>query len=105
MEIIEELEPVRRGFYTGSLGYLADNGDLDLNVAIRTLVISGQRALFHVGAGIVWDSTPNLEYSETLHKGRSLFELLGGSPHTATLDPDTADRLAACSPEERPACE
>jgi para-aminobenzoate synthetase component 1 len=72
MEIIEELEPVKRGIYTGSMGYIAFSGDADLNIVIRTLVIKDGWAYFHVGGGIVTDSDPQLEYEETLHKGRAL---------------------------------
>jgi para-aminobenzoate synthetase component I len=73
MEIIDELEPVRRGPYTGSFGYLGWNGDLDLNIIIRTLVLSGERGFLQVGAGIVADSNPGKEYEETLHKGQAFF--------------------------------
>ena len=72
MEIIDELEPVRRGIYTGSLGYLDFNGDLDLNLVIRTLVLQGRKGMFQVGAGIVHDSDPAKEYEETLAKGEAL---------------------------------
>lgn len=76
MEIIEELEPVRRGAYTGSFGYLSWTGDLDFNIIIRTLVLTGGRALAQVGAGIVADSVPDLEYEETLHKAEALMQAL-----------------------------
>ncbi|MBC7345267.1 MAG: chorismate-binding protein, partial [Clostridia bacterium] len=79
MEIIEELEPVRRGIYTGSIGYLGFNGNTDLNIVIRTLVIKGGKAYLQVGGGIVADSQPESEYEETLHKGRALFTALGVS--------------------------
>jgi anthranilate/para-aminobenzoate synthase component I len=72
MEILRELEPVARGLYTGSLGYLAFDGTMDLNIAIRTMVIRGERLSFHVGAGIVADSEPAREYHETLAKARAL---------------------------------
>ena len=73
MEIIEELEPVRRGPYTGSFGYIGWNGDLDLNIVIRTLVMTGATAYLQVGAGIVADSDPDKEYDETLHKAGAFF--------------------------------
>lgn len=76
MEIIEELEPVRRGLYTGSFGYIGWNGDLDLNIIIRTLVLSGERGYLQVGAGIVADSEPAREYEETLHKAQAFFSSL-----------------------------
>jgi para-aminobenzoate synthetase component I len=73
MEIIEELEPVRRGPYTGSFGYIGWNGDLDLNIVIRTLVLTGRKTYLQVGAGIVADSDPEKEYEETLHKAQAFF--------------------------------
>lgn len=76
MEIIEELEPVRRGPYTGSLGYLSWSGDLDLNIIIRTLVLTKGRGYLQVGAGIVADSDPAREYEETLFKAEALFKAL-----------------------------
>ncbi len=76
MEIIEELEPVRRGPYTGSLGYVSWTGDADFNILIRTMVLTQQRAYLQVGAGIVADSEPHREYQETLDKAQALFEAL-----------------------------
>ncbi len=76
MEIIDELEPVRRGPYTGSFGYVSWNGDLDLNIIIRTLVLSERNGYLQVGAGIVADSDPAKEYEETLHKARAFFSSL-----------------------------
>jgi aminodeoxychorismate synthase component I len=74
MEILDELEPVRRGPYTGSVGYISANGDLDLNIIIRTLVIREGRGYLHVGAGIVADSDPAREYQETLLKAEALLD-------------------------------
>lgn len=71
MEIIDELEPVRRGPYTGSFGYIGWNGDLDLNIIIRTLVLGRDTGYLQVGAGIVADSDPAKEYEETLDKARA----------------------------------
>jgi anthranilate synthase component 1/para-aminobenzoate synthetase component 1 len=76
MEIIEELEPVRRGIYCGSIGYLGFNGDMDLNIVIRTFILSGGKAYIQVGAGIVADSDPTREYFETLYKAQGLLEAL-----------------------------
>jgi aminodeoxychorismate synthase component I len=76
MEIIEELEPVRRGPYTGSFGYIGWNGDLDLNIVIRTLVWCGEKGYLQVGAGIVADSEPAKEYQETLQKAQAFFSAL-----------------------------
>lgn len=77
MEIIEELEPVRRGIYTGAIGYLSFNGNADLNIAIRTIIIKDGQAYFHVGGGIVADSDPLAEYQETLDKSLALMVALG----------------------------
>lgn len=77
MEIIEELEPVRRGIYTGSLGYIDFAGRADLNIVIRTFVLKEGRVFFQVGGGIVADSRPELEYQETLDKARALLGALG----------------------------
>ncbi|TLY16159.1 MAG: hypothetical protein E6K69_04590, partial [Nitrospirae bacterium] len=76
MEVIESLEPVRRGPYTGSLGYLSWSGDLDLNIVIRTLVLTDGRGYLQVGAGIVADSDPSREYEETLFKAEALVQAL-----------------------------
>ncbi|MHB8843832.1 MAG: anthranilate synthase component I family protein [Nitrospirota bacterium] len=76
MEIIDELEPVARGPYTGSLGYIANTGDLDLNIIIRTFVIKDGIAYVQTGAGIVADSDPSREYAETLEKAEALAKAL-----------------------------
>jgi para-aminobenzoate synthetase component I len=78
MEIIEELEPVRRGIFTGAIGYLGFNGVSDLNIAIRTMLVQNGRAFVQVGGGIVADSVAEEEYEECLLKGRLLFETLEG---------------------------
>lgn len=72
MQILEEIEPVRRGLYTGALGYLGFRGEMDLSVVIRTFVVQGQRVSFGVGGGIVADSDPLAEYEESLLKGMAL---------------------------------
>jgi para-aminobenzoate synthetase component 1 len=76
MEIIDELEPHRRGLYTGAIGYLSRGGASGFNVAIRTIVVEGARASFQVGGGIVADSDPAAEYEETLAKGRGMMAVL-----------------------------
>lgn len=76
MELIDELEPVRRGVYTGAVGYWDNCGDLALNIAIRTMVIRGATAGFHVGAGIVADSDPAAEFEETGDKARAMIQAL-----------------------------
>ena len=70
MEIIDELEPVTRGPYTGSLGYLGFNRESQFNIAIRTAIVRDGQVHFQVGAGIVADSDPDMEYEETLAKAR-----------------------------------
>lgn len=78
MEIIDELEPNRRHIYTGSIGYIGFDQTMDLNIAIRTVTIAHGRASFGVGGGVVYDSDPAAEYDETLHKGRTLLEVMPG---------------------------
>lgn len=72
MQIIEELEPVRRGIYTGSIGFLGLDGSACLNIAIRTCIITGGTARFSTGGGIVVDSDPQAEWNETLVKARAM---------------------------------
>ncbi|HKZ99834.1 MAG TPA: aminodeoxychorismate synthase component I [Thermoplasmata archaeon] len=76
MEIIERLEPHRRGVYTGAMGYVAWDGTMDLNIAIRTATVIGPTAHFAVGGGIVADSDPRAEYRETMDKLRGHAEAL-----------------------------
>ena len=73
MEIINELEPVKRGIYAGAVGYLSWSGNLDTAIAIRTAVIKDQTLHIQAGAGIVYDSVPRNEWEETLNKGRAVF--------------------------------
>jgi anthranilate synthase component 1 len=72
MEIIDELEPSRREVYGGAVGYFSYNGNMDLAIAIRTLVVEGNRVHLQAGAGIVADSDPEMEYQETLNKARGV---------------------------------
>ena len=72
MEIIEELEPVRRGVYGGSVGYIDYRGNMDMCIAIRTLLIKDEKIHLQVGGGVVADSDPEREYQETLHKAQAL---------------------------------
>jgi len=78
MQIIDELEPVARGVYTGAIGYIRPDGEMDLNIAIRTMVVQDGRACFSVGGGIVADSDPASEYQETLDKGAAMARALTG---------------------------
>ena len=74
MEIIEELEPVKRSIYTGAIGYIGFDGDMDTSIVIRTFLVKGNTAYFHAGGGIVYDSAPGKEYNETLDKARALID-------------------------------
>lgn len=73
MEIIDELEPVKRGVYGGAVGYIGFNGEMDTAIAIRTAVIRNGRLYIQAGAGVVADSVPRLEWEETMSKGRAVF--------------------------------
>jgi anthranilate synthase component 1 len=73
MEIIDELEPVKRGVYAGAVGYLSWNGNMDTAIAIRTAVIKDDTLHIQAGAGIVADSVPENEWNETMNKGRAIF--------------------------------
>ncbi|MEE8168870.1 MAG: anthranilate synthase component I family protein, partial [Candidatus Hydrothermarchaeales archaeon] len=81
MQIIEELEPHRRGIYAGAVGYFCFNRDMDFAITIRTIVMQGAKAYVQAGAGIVADSDPAREYQETVNKGKGMLkaiELAGG---------------------------
>ncbi len=73
MEIIDELEPVKRGIYSGAVGYLSWSGNMDTAIAIRTAVIKDNTLYIQAGAGIVADSVPAYEWKETMNKGRAIF--------------------------------
>jgi anthranilate synthase component 1 len=72
MEIIDELEPHRRNIYGGAVGYVSYTGNLDLAIAIRTLVAKGDKIVVQAGGGLVYDSDPQQEYEETLNKSRGV---------------------------------
>jgi len=72
MEIIDELEPVRRGPYAGAVGYVDFNGAMDTCIALRTVVVAGGTASVQSGAGVVADSVPEKEFEETLNKAKGL---------------------------------
>ena len=76
MEIIEELEPTRRNIYTGCIGYLGFDGNVDLNIVIRTILMKDRNAYLGVGGGITWESAKEAEYDETLDKARALMKVL-----------------------------
>ena len=76
MEIIDELENVRRGMYSGAVGYFSFSGNMDVCIAIRTIVFKNKTAYLQAGAGIVYDSVPEKEYQETLNKAMALKEVI-----------------------------
>ena len=84
MEIIDELEPTKRGLYGGAVGYIGWNGDMDTAIAIRTALIKDEKIFIQAGAGVVADSQPELEWKETMNKARALLRaaslVLGDSP-------------------------
>lgn len=75
MQIINRLESKKRGVYAGALGYISTTGNMDLALAIRTMVVKDEKAYVQAGAGIVYDSVPESEYEETLNKARALLEV------------------------------
>ncbi len=84
MEIINELEPDKRGYYAGAIGYFDFNGNMDMAIAIRTLLARQSTLYFQAGAGIVADSQPDLEYRETISKSEALrksIEMAKGGIH------------------------
>lgn len=78
MEIIEELEEERRGLYGGAVGYFSFNGNMDMCIAIRTMIIKEGKVYMQAGAGIVADSIPEMEYEESHNKVRALVKTIGG---------------------------
>jgi para-aminobenzoate synthetase component I len=82
MKIIDRLEPVKRGIYSGSIGYLDFSGTLDLNIVIRTIIVKDGRCYFNVGGAIVADSDPLDEYTETMDKARALIAALSNLKRT-----------------------
>lgn len=97
MKLIDRLEPVRRGVYSGGLGYLDVRGGLDLSVVIRTLIVENERAHLHVGGGIVADSDPVAEYRETLDKARALLAALDRVARRSPSSPEGPTAPAAAS--------
>lgn len=75
MQLINKMEPVKRGVYAGAVGYISSTGDMDLALAIRTMIVKDDRAHVQAGAGVVYDSVPVSEYEETLNKARALLEV------------------------------
>ena len=76
MELIDELEPVKRGIYGGAVGYVSWAGEMDTAIAIRTALIMDQRVIVQAGAGVVADSIPTSEWEETLNKARAMLRAI-----------------------------
>jgi anthranilate/para-aminobenzoate synthase component I len=85
MQIIEELEKTRRGPYCGAIGYFESTGRIELNIAIRTMIVQDVRVHVPVGGGIVADSDPQQEYDETIVKAQAALSVLGLDPEVASL--------------------
>jgi len=75
MQIINQLEHLKRGVYAGAIGYISSSGNLDLALAIRTMIVKDRKAFVQAGAGIVYDSIPESEYEETINKAKALLEV------------------------------
>jgi len=99
MEIIDELEPARRGPYAGAVGYFDRGGNMEMAIAIRTLMARGRRVSVQAGGGLVYDSRPEDEYQETVNKARAVFTAVAQA-QTGDLDARPAPPRAR--PEERP---
>jgi aminodeoxychorismate synthase component I len=93
LEIIAELEPAPRGIYTGAVGFFGFNGESHFNIAIRSVVIRGDEATFHVGAGIVADSDPAQEWQETLDKASGILLAASRMSDLAAQFPQRAQKL------------
>ncbi len=93
MEIIDELEPVKRGIYSGAVGYISWSGNMDTAIAIRTAVIKDGQLYIQAGAGIVYDSVPENEWHETMSKGRAIFRAVAmAEAGLPSRDPCVANR-------------
>ena len=88
MQIIDELEPVKRGIYSGAVGYVSWSGNLDTAIAIRTAVIKDGKLNIQAGAGIVHDSVPENEWAETMNKGRAIFKAVAMAQRGLTKGED-----------------
>jgi len=93
MEIIEELEPERRGIYGGAVGYFSFSGNMDMAIAIRTVLAMPDRLFFQAGAGIVADSRPEREYQECLNKARAMVKAIEMARRGVLLSDDWEDRV------------
>jgi para-aminobenzoate synthetase component 1 len=86
MEVIDELEDARRGVYCGAIGYLSDDGRMDTNIAIRTVVCSGEELSYWAGGGLVADSDARAEFDETEHKAKPFLDLIRAASQAGGLD-------------------
>ncbi|MFP4602028.1 MAG: anthranilate synthase component I [Halochromatium sp.] len=100
MEIIDELEPIKRGIYSGAVGYLAFNGNMDTAIAIRTAVIKDGQLHIQAGAGVVADSLPDLEWKETMNKGRAIFRAVAMAEAGIERQPCVTGATAAAEEPE-----
>jgi anthranilate synthase component 1 len=100
MEIIDQLEPARRGPYAGAVGYFDRGGNMELCIAIRTLMASGRRVSVQAGAGLVYDSVPEAEYQETVNKARAIFTAVAQAEARVL---DAVARAPVSRPTRRPA--
>jgi anthranilate synthase component 1 len=91
MEIIDELEPVKRGIFGGAVGYLSWNGNMDTAIAIRTAVIKQNKLYIQAGAGVVADSIPALEWKETINKARAIFRAAAMAEGGLNHEPDALE--------------
>jgi anthranilate synthase component 1 len=103
MEIIDELEPHRRGPYAGAVGYIDVNGNMDTCIALRTIVVQGNKAFVQAGAGIVADSDPSAEYQETLNKARGLLKAIEITEARCAADANRLEQSQQTT-RSRPAC-
>ena len=85
MEIIDELEPVKRGIYGGAMGYIGWHDNMDMAIAIRTAVIKNDTLYVQAGAGVVADSVPRSEWEETMNKARAIFRAVDMAQRGLTL--------------------
>jgi len=76
MEIIDELENTRRGYYAGAVGYFSFSGNMDTCITIRTMLVKGRDAFIQAGGGIVADSVPSKEYQETVNKAKAMMKAI-----------------------------
>jgi len=98
MEIIQELEPVKRGIYSGAVGYLSWNGNMDTAIAIRTAVIKDNTLYVQAGAGIVYDSDPDAEWQETMSKARAVFRAVAMAENGIDNRPEQLPSLTQDAP-------